>query len=62
MVLGHDYTTRRHANGNQWEYTEVQALLGRMRSALMDKNNHGYYEMLAHYFPLRSLSPASRIY
>ncbi|KFZ00045.1 hypothetical protein V500_01200 [Pseudogymnoascus sp. VKM F-4518 (FW-2643)] len=28
-----------------WEYTEVQALLGRMRSALMDKENHGYYEI-----------------
>ncbi|KFY27256.1 hypothetical protein V493_03618 [Pseudogymnoascus sp. VKM F-4281 (FW-2241)] len=29
----------------RWEYTEVQALLGRMRSALNNKKNHAYYEI-----------------
>lgn len=27
----------------RWEYTEIQALSGKMRSALRNKDNHGYY-------------------
>jgi hypothetical protein len=29
----------------QWEYTEIQALLGQMRSALLRRQNHAYYEV-----------------
>ncbi|RDW56885.1 hypothetical protein BP5796_12952 [Coleophoma crateriformis] len=28
-----------------WEYTEIQALSGKMRSAFLDRSNHAYYEM-----------------
>jgi len=32
-----------------WEYPEIQALTGRMRQALKDKRNHGYYEITVVY-------------
>jgi hypothetical protein len=36
---------RSATNGEKWDYIEIQALSGKMRSALKDKNNHTYYEM-----------------
>lgn len=29
----------------QWEYTEIQALLGQMKAALLKRKNHAYYDV-----------------
>lgn len=31
----------------QWEFTEIQALSGKIKSAFKDKKNHGYFEVYA---------------
>jgi hypothetical protein len=34
-----------HANLSQWSYTEVQAFVGQIRSALKDRTVHGYLDV-----------------
>jgi hypothetical protein len=46
-VPGASLRRNQYTDAIQWEYTEIQAYIGKMNSALRDKKTHSYYRECA---------------